>query len=235
MMSEGRGLFDTAQIGGLRRAFGRARHWHYRLFRSRRQRRPVLEYVADLPIVVLPGVLNPRLMRSGAFFAAALAHCLPASAHVLDLGTGSGVCAVFAAHRGCRVTASDINAEAVRCARLNVVLNGVSEAVEVLHGDLFVPLYARRFDVILFNPPFLQGTPRDEADRAWRATDVAARFAAELAAHLKPGGHALLLLSTFGDAELFLQPLRAAGFGMEVVARRSYINERMAVLRVAQA
>ena len=54
----------------------------------------------------------------------------------------------------------------------------------------------------------MRGAPRDDRDRAWRSSDVAERFAEGLSAHLKPGASALVLLSTFGDAPVFLEELR---------------------------
>jgi ribosomal protein L11 methyltransferase len=74
---------------------------------------------------------------------------------VLDVGTGSGVLAIAAAkatHR--RVLASDVDARAVRIARENARLNGVSGLVEVVHaGGLGQDRFHRRapFDLILAN------------------------------------------------------------------------------------
>jgi len=42
---------------------------------------------------------------------------------VLDMGTGSGIQAIFAASKSTNVTAVDINPLAVQCAKLNVKLN----------------------------------------------------------------------------------------------------------------
>src|SRR6185312_16852143 len=96
---------------------------------------------------------------------------------VLDMGTGSGVCAVIAARHARRVVAVDINAEAVRCAGINARMNHLEHKIDVRHGDLFAPVAGERFDLVLFNPPFLLGTPRDDRDRAWRSNDVPERFA----------------------------------------------------------
>jgi release factor glutamine methyltransferase len=123
----------------------------------------------------------------------------------------------------------DINAAAVRCADINARLNHVDHRIEVRHGDLFIPVTGERFDLILFNPPFLRGPPRDDRDRAWRSPDVAERFAAGLHDHLKPGGSALLVLSTFGDAWVFLEELRKRGFAISVLAERRFLNERLAI------
>ena len=193
----------------------------------------LLERVEGVPILVTPSVCNPKSMRTGAFFASRLnAGLVTPDQHVLDMGTGSGICAVFAAKRGCRVVAVDINAAAVRCAAINASLSDVAQKIEVRHGDLFAPVAGERFDLVLFNPPFLRGIPRNDRDRAWRSSDVAERFAAGLAAHLKPGGAALVLLSSFGDAAGFFEQFRKYGFAVSLVAQRRFVNERLALFRL---
>ena len=157
------------RYGLARTAIGKALHWHYRLFRKQSQAQFVLERIDGLPLLVAPGVLNPRLMRTGEFFATQLSSHLPAhEAEVLDLGTGSGVCALFAARQARCVVGVDINPAAVRCASINALMNGMDGKIDVLQGDLFAPVAGRRFDVVLFNPPFVRGAPRNDADRAWR-------------------------------------------------------------------
>ena len=84
---------------------------------------------------------------------------------MLDLGTGSGVGAVFAAQWAGQVVAVDVNPAAVRCARINVLLHGVEDRVDVLQGDLFEPVAGERFDVILFNPPYFPGQPRTTSSK----------------------------------------------------------------------
>jgi release factor glutamine methyltransferase len=143
------------------------------------------------------------------------------------------VCAVFAARHARRVVAVDVNAAAVRCATINALLNQVEHRLEVRHGDLFVPVTGERFDLILFNPPFLRGTPRDDRDRAWRSNDIAERFAAGVVDHLKPGGSALVVLSTFGGADAFLEEFRRQRLAISVLAERRFITERLAIFRLA--
>ena len=148
------------------------------------------------------------------------------------MGTGSGVCALFAARHARRVVAVDINPGAVRCTHLNALLNNLEARIEPRQGDLFAPVVGERFDLVLFNPPFLVGVPKDARDAAWRSSDLPRRFAAGLGEHLKPGGAALVLLSSFGDAcPHYEAELRACGFRLEVFARRRYINETVTILR----
>ncbi|MGH8261199.1 MAG: HemK2/MTQ2 family protein methyltransferase [Steroidobacteraceae bacterium] len=221
------------RAGLLGRSLGRAIYWRHRVLSRYRLESVVIERVAGLPLIVLPGVLHPSLMRTGEFFASALRdEPLIGGAEVLDLGTGSGICALVAAERARRVTASDASATAVRCARINALLNRVDHRIDVLQGDLFGPVADRRFDLILFNPPFLRGEPRSEADLAWRSLDVPERFADGLRQHLLPAGVALLLLSSFGAPGEFLKPLADRGFAAAPHARRRYVNEELILYRV---
>ena len=87
--------------------------------------------------------------------------------------------------------------------------------------------------MVLAAPPFIVGAPQDPRDAAWRSSNLPQRFAEALEDHLNPGGVALLLLSSFGNAgALFESELRAHGFALEVFARRRYVNETLTILRV---
>ncbi len=74
---------------------------------------------------------------------------------VLELGTGSGAIAIALARecRGCRITATDVCARALAVAKQN----GASHraAIEWICGDWFAPLGARRFELIVSNPPYV--------------------------------------------------------------------------------
>ncbi len=213
---------------------GRALGLSYRLRGKHRYDDFRLERVQGVPLLVIPSTFNPKVPRTGAFLAGHLAasHACH-DAEVLDMGTGSGVCAIFAARAARRVVAVDINPAAVRCARINALVNHLEERIDLRHGDLFAPVAGERFDLVLFNPPFLRGAANDDRDRAWRSPDVAERFAAGLRAHLRPGGAALVVLSTFGDAEMFLAAFRAHSFTSSLLTERRFVNERLGVFRVA--
>jgi release factor glutamine methyltransferase len=195
-----------------------------------------LERVLDMRIMVIPGVANPKILRTGAFFASQVDARLVGARSVLDMGTGSGVCALFAARHASRVVAVDISAAAIRCTRLNAILNNLENRIDIRHGDLFAPLAGERFDLVLFNPPFYLGTPNDDREAAWRSNAAAQRFSARLADHLRPDGAALVLLSSLGDAcELFESELHTNGFHLEVFARKRFINETLTILRARRA
>ena len=216
------------------RLIGKTMAFGYRLAGKHRYDDFRMERIQGLPFLVLPSVFNPKVPRTGAFLASLLdANLVGHEDEILDMGTGSGVGAVFAAKYARRIVAVDINPAAVRCAGINALINGLEDRVDLRLGDLFAPVQGEKFDLILFNPPFVRGAPADDRDRAWRSSDVAERFAAGLREHLKPRGSALVLLSTFGDGAHFLRAFGAYGLGVSVLAERRFINERLTVFRVA--
>ncbi|HLJ88240.1 MAG TPA: methyltransferase [Candidatus Angelobacter sp.] len=220
-------------VNPLQRFCTRALLWLRRPFLLHRVRRPVIERLDGASFVLVPEVQNPVVFRSGAFFARMIAGIEPAveGASALDMGTGSGICGVFAARRGHRVVAIDINPEAVRCARVNVLLNRLEGRVEVRQGDLFSPVQGEQFDLVFFNPPFFRGEPKpdDLFDISWRSINVFERFANGLRAVLKPGGRALVLLSTDGDPQGMLTALRHQGFDIQKLIDRDFGNEIMTI------
>jgi HemK-related putative methylase len=218
------------------RLIGKAMALGYRIIGKHRYDDYRLELISGLPFLVMPSVFNPKVPRTGEFLASVLdAKAVGRDFNVLDMGTGSGVCAVFAAKHAARVVAVDINPAAVRCAAINMLLNHVEDKVEVRQGDLFASVPGEQFDLILFNPPFLRGTPRDDRDRAWRSSDIAERFSAGLRELLKPAGFALVLLSTFGDAAHFLKEFYNAGLGISVLAERRFVNETLTIFKLQRS
>jgi release factor glutamine methyltransferase len=204
--------------------------WRFRLFQQHRHRRLTLEHVGDMPILVLPDVFNPTLFHTSVALIAQL-DSVPVGPGmaILDMGTGSGVGAIAAARRGARVVAVDISPEAVRCARINVLLNRLEDRIEVRRGDLFEPVQGERFDLVLFNPPFYTGTPHAMWEYAWRSEDALARFARDLPTVLSPSGRALLVVSstTAGVDEA----LARTQFESQLLWKRDMINERLMVLQ----
>ena len=207
----------------------------FRLWQHRRHDRLVLERGLGFPVVVLPGVFNPTLFLTTEVMVRHLGeHPLPAGCSVLDVGTGSGALAVAAARAAGRVAAVDVNPEAVRCARLNLVLNRVDDRAEVRHGDLFDAVAGERFDRVLCNPPFYRGRASTDLERAFYADDFAERFAAALPEHLAGGGCALVVLGSDGDEAGFLGAFEAASLAVEEVARTKRFGERIRIVRLTR-
>jgi protein-L-isoaspartate O-methyltransferase len=114
----------------------------------------------------------------------------------LDVGTGSGVQAIWAARHCERVVAVDINPKALNLAAFNAHLNGVDN-VEFRQGNLFEPVAGERFDLIVSNAPYVVSPDRRYAFRDGGLVSDAfcERLVKESAAHLEEGGFAELLIS----------------------------------------
>ena len=121
---------------------------------------------------------------------------------VLDLCTGSGCLAVLAAHAlpKARIDAGDLSPEALQVARRNVKDYALGKRVRLVRTDLFERLAARRYDLILSNPPYVDAVAMRALPREYRreprlalaggrdGLELLRRMLAQAAAHLNPGG-----------------------------------------------
>ena len=147
----------------------------------------------------------------------------------LEVGTGTGLIALHAARFGSAV-ATDANREAAALARGNARRNGVP--LEVVVTNLAAGLRGP-FDVVAFNPPYLEGRPRDELDRAGaggeQGSEIAVRFLCDLPRVLAPRGRAYLLLSR---ANRDARGLAESMFRADVVVTRRLFFEDLDVLEL---
>jgi len=152
-------------------------------------------------ITILPHVYVPSDQSVPAMYAA-YAGAMKGKT-VLDMGTGTGVLALMAARSGAsRVVATDSNPNAVENARINAALLGLANVVETRGpGNLFETVAGERFDVILFNAPWIEGEPKTLYDTAnydpgYRVIDAFMRGSGE---HLSDGGVILLQYSNISE------------------------------------
>jgi release factor glutamine methyltransferase len=149
----------------------------------------------------------------------------------LEIGCGSGFISQELLAKVACLLATDINPNAVRAARAG--------GIEVLRADLFQGIKGK-FDLILFNAPYLPTLPEERTgqwidyalDGGESGRQTVDRFIADLAEHLRPGGRALLLISSLTGLAEVLQTAEAAGLAAEVVAEEGCFFERLYVLRL---
>ncbi len=147
---------------------------------------------------------------------------------VLDMGCGCGLLGMIAARAGCDVTAVDANPEAIRLASLNAKLNDVK--IECLVSNLFEKINAR-FDIIVFNPPYLPDKDDVKGSEIWSNRNVIEDFIEKAAGHLRPNGRILLLVSSLTPTSDVIDRLARAGFNAEIVAQRKVPWEVLSVIR----
>lgn len=171
--------------------------------------KPFDEYFEGVRLRITPGVFCPTFTNTTRLLARNMR--VRPNDRVLDVCTGSGVLGILAAMRGATVVCSDVLPDAVACARSNASTNGVASRVDVRIGDLFTSVAKDRFDLIVCNPPLLQGSPVSKLEGALfdPGLQITRRFVTQAFEHLTPGGRALLLTtrSTLRGEEIDLDAL----------------------------
>ncbi len=149
----------------------------------------------------------------------------------LEMGCGSGILSMHMAKAGASVTAADLDENAVAATRNSAMMNGL--AVRTVQSDLFDSV-AGRFDLIVFNPPYLRGEVLGREDLCWAGGEdgvaLTKRFLAQAMEHLQPGGRIVLLISD--DMETGAMEEALAGWKTETLARRTLFFEELRVLRL---
>lgn len=156
---------------------------------------------------------------------------------VLEIGTGTGLVAVYAAQRSRNVIATDINDHALQCAVKNTITNRTYN-VELRKGNLFEPVKDEKFDLILFNTPYLPTGEDEKLDEelnaAWdggsEGRDIIDQFLNELKDYLKPKGRVQLVQSSLSDKEKTLAKLEELGFDAEITASEKCFFEEIMVI-----
>ena len=114
---------------------------------------------------------------------------------VLEIGTGSGLVSMYASRLTDDITATDINYNALELAEENFEKNNIN-TIKLEFGDLFEPVKDKKFDVILFNTPYLPTEEEDIIDSDLNyafdggsdGRKIIDRFLNEVKNHLNEGG-----------------------------------------------
>jgi release factor glutamine methyltransferase len=201
---------------------------------NQRSQKTVTTRVEGFELSVFPSVFHPRYFGSSAILARFICSLDVTGKSFLDLGCGSGIIALCAARAGARVTAVDINPEAVRCTQSNAARNNLT--IEATVSNLFSSLDDARFDVIAWNPPFLTGIPHTPAEAAFYGgsqLDVIQKLAADVGRHLNAGAQIYMVLSTDVDLAYIKTLFRNEGFTVSpVLSRRWGLGETMVICRI---
>ncbi len=156
---------------------------------------------------------------------------------VLEIGTGSGIVAMYASRLTDRITVTDINFDACELARRNFKDNGI-EGIKILFGNLFEPVENRKFDIILFNTPYLPTEDDDVIDDTINyafdggvnGRKVIDLFLNEVGNHLNDGGIVQLIQSSLSGNQETLQKLDELGFIAEIKASEHFFFEDITLI-----
>ena len=156
---------------------------------------------------------------------------------VLEIGTGSGIVAMYASRLTDKITVTDINFDACELARKNFRKNNI-ENIEILWGNMFEVVGNRKFDVILFNTPYLP-TEEDEVldntinyafDGGLNGRKVIDLFLNEVKNHLNDGGIVQMIQSSLSGNDETLLKLDELGFIAEIAASEHFFFEDITLI-----
>jgi release factor glutamine methyltransferase len=156
---------------------------------------------------------------------------------VLEIGTGTGLIAVYTAQRTKKVVATDINEHAVKCALKNTIVNRTYN-IEFRHGNLFEPVEGEKFDLILFNTPYLPTDEDEKLDEELNAAfdgglegrDTIDTFIEQVKDYLNEEGRVQLVQSSLADNEKTISKLKELGFDAEITASEKCFFEEIVVI-----
>lgn len=119
----------------------------------------------SIEVLISPEVFPPHFTISTKLFLDYIKPLDLKGKHLLELGCGSGIIALFAASKGAHVTATDINPVALDMLKKNAAQN--NSLVQIINSNLFDNLKNLAFDSIVINPPYYPKTPQNYKEQAW--------------------------------------------------------------------
>ena len=156
---------------------------------------------------------------------------------VLEIGTGSGLVSMYASLLTDDVTATDINFNALELAEKNFKLNNI-DSIKLEFGDMFEPVKDKKFDVILFNTPYLP-TDSDDIinddlnyafDGGLDGRNVIDRFIEEAPKHLNDKGIIQMIQSSLSDNDKTLNMFDKNGFIAEIAKSEHFFFEDIVLI-----
>ena len=156
---------------------------------------------------------------------------------VLEIGTGSGLVSMYASLLTDDVTATDINFNALELAEKNFRLNNIN-TIKLEFGDLFEPVKDKKFDVILFNTPYLPTDSGDiinddlnyAFDGGLDGRKVIDRFINQVSNHLNDKGIVQIIQSSLSDNDLTLDMFDRNGFVAEIAESEKFFFEEIVLI-----
>ena len=156
---------------------------------------------------------------------------------VLEIGTGSGLVSMYASLLSDDVTATDINYNALELAEKNFKLNNIN-TIRLEFGDLFEPVKNEKFDVILFNTPYLPTNSDDiiddelnyAFDGGLNGREVIDRFINEVSNHLNDKGIVQIIQSSLSDNNRTLDMFDRNGFVAEIAESEKFFFEEIVLI-----
>ncbi len=142
----------------------------------------------------------------------------------LEIGIGSGIISFELAKTCEEVHGVDINPFAVKLVTEKAKRNKIKN-VKFWVSDLFDNV-KEKYDLIVFNPPYLPGSPKTMIERSWLGgrdgREVIERFLSEVRRYLKVNGSFFLVLSSINKPDDLIKK-----FHLRIIKRKKLFFEEL--------
>ncbi|UVC50162.1 peptide chain release factor N(5)-glutamine methyltransferase [Theileria orientalis] len=156
---------------------------------------------------------------------------------ILELGSGSGyittyLLKLFKSHQNVTHSESEVSIPFCVCVDINkyanestnqmLQFNGLKSYCDSICMDMFYNINRVKFDMIIFNPPYVPGTTEDDSDvidMAWNGgkdgSETIKRFIGNIDNYLDKDGCAYLLLEERNKVDEIVETIRKNNHGLE--------------------
>lgn len=146
---------------------------------------------------------------------------------ILDMGSGSGIQAETCINLYFKnVIATDVNDEV-----LDIL---TKKAINCIKSNLFSNI-KKKFDLIIFNPPYLPEDPREPKDSKLQTTggkkgyEIINKFLKQSLSHLNSDGSIILLFSSLSRPKVILEKAKSLGYNFNLLDKKKIPFEELYV------
>jgi len=146
---------------------------------------------------------------------------------ILDMGSGTGIQAQTCKDLGFKnIITTDINPEAIKHLKKN--------GFNTIQSNLFSNI-KQKFDLIIFNPPYLPEDKREPKDSQIATTagkkgyEIIIKFLSQAKTHLNKKAIIILLFSSLSQPKILLAKARGLAFGIKLLNKENLFFEELYV------
>ncbi len=164
---------------------------------------------------------------------------------LLELGCGCGIISLYFASKNVNLISTDINPYAVKNTIENYEMNKekIKGSFDVRIGSLFEPIKKdEKFDVIIFNPPYLPKDNRGLIDKdEWLDKAVhggkdglkyTKKFILNVSKYLKKKGIAYFVFSSQSDEKKLIRIIKKANLNYVELNTLSFEDEKLKIFKI---
>ncbi|PIN89608.1 hypothetical protein COU60_03285 [Candidatus Pacearchaeota archaeon CG10_big_fil_rev_8_21_14_0_10_34_76] len=149
---------------------------------------------------------------------------------VLDMGSGSGIQALTAKESGAKsVIASDIDEESINFLK--------KKGLNTIKSDLFSNI-SEKFDLIVFNPPYLPRDPREDNESSLATTggekgdEIYLKFFQQVPNYLNKNGSIIILISSLTPRKRIASLLNKLNLRKNALSKKKLFMELLEVWEI---